>query len=322
MKEVKFLRQNASRWQEFEQLIDRPRQADADELAELYVQLTDDLAWAQTFYPGSKTTAYLNELAGRAHEKIYRNKKEQKERIIRLWKRELPLLYYKHRHKLLTAFVVFAVSLMIGMISATNDPMFTRMIMGDEYVNLTIHNIEQDDPLAIYKMDRAMDMFLGITFNNIRVSFIAFLAGIVASLGTGVVLMSNGIMIGAFFSLFYEYGLLGESLSVVFIHGALELSAIVIAGAAGFVMGSGLLFPGSYSRREAFKASAREGLKMTLGLLPIFITAGFLESFVTRYTEMPPVISLLIIGGSLAFVAWYFVLYPRTLVQSKPNASL
>lgn len=250
MREVKFLQNNASNWEKFEQLLDQPQKANADELADLYIRLTDDLAWAQTFYPQSKTTEYLNELTARVHEQIYKNKKEEKGRIIRFWKSELPNLFYKHRDKLVASLLIFFVAIGIGIISAANDPMFTRMILGDQYVNMTISNIEQNDPMAVYKMDRAMDMFLGITFNNVRVSFLAFLGGLLASLGTGVILMSNGIMIGAFFSLFVDYNLLTESLLVVFIHGTLELSAIVIAGAAGFVMGDGILFPGSYKTPE------------------------------------------------------------------------
>ena len=174
-------------------------------------------------------------------------------------------------------------------------------------------NIQNDDPMAVYKSANEIDMFMGITFNNIRVSFLAFVMGILASLGTGLILMQNGIMIGSFFELFFREGVLMDSLLVVFIHGTLELSAIVVAGAAGITMGSGLLYPGTYSRMHSFKRSAKEGLKMTTGLIPIFIAAGFLESFVTRHTDMPVLLSLFIIGGSLAFVIWYFVYYPSTL---------
>lgn len=313
MREVKFLRENASKWKRFEHLLEQPQKADADKLADLYIRLTDDLAWAKTFYPQSKTTAYLNELAVRVHEEIYKNKKEEKGRIARFWKEELPVLFYKHRTQLLVALVIFLAAIGIGSISAVNDPMFTRMIMGDQYVNMTLDNIQHNDPMAVYKEDHATGMFLGITVNNIRVSFLAFLAGLLASLGTGFVLMKNGIMIGAFLALFSEYNLLSESLLVVFIHGTLELSAIVIAGAAGLVMGNGILFPGSYTRLQSFKRSAREGLKMTIGLLPLFIIAGFLESFVTRYTDMPIWLSLFIIGSSFLFVVWYFVYYPQSI---------
>lgn len=100
---------------------------------------------------------------------------------------------------------------------------------------------------------------------------------------------------------------------MVYIHGALEISAIVVAGAAGFVMGNGLLFPGSYPRLTAFRRSAKKGLKIVVGLVPVFIAAAFLEGFVTRYTQMPVALSLAIIGASLALVVGYFVVYPALL---------
>lgn len=101
----------------------------------------------------------------------------------------------------------------------------------------------------------------------------------------------------------------------IWIHGTLEISAIVLAGGAGLVMARGLLFPGTYSRAEAFRQSARDGLKLAVGLVPIFVVAGFLEGFVTRHTEMPVAASLAIIGGSAAFMGWYFIVYPRQLTR-------
>jgi uncharacterized membrane protein SpoIIM required for sporulation len=99
----------------------------------------------------------------------------------------------------------------------------------------------------------------------------------------------------------------------IWIHGTLEISSIVLAGGAGFVMARGLLFPGTYSRAESFRYAAREGGKLAMGLVPIFVLAGFLESFVTRHTEMPIAASLAIIGGSALFIGWYFGWYPWQL---------
>jgi uncharacterized membrane protein SpoIIM required for sporulation len=158
-----------------------------------------------------------------------------------------------------------------------------------------------------------IDMFMGITFNNIRVSFIAFMFGLLISFGTAWILISNGIMLGAFQYFFHIHGLLIESVLVIWIHGTLEISAIIIAGAAGLTLGNSILFPGTYSRRHSFMIGAKEGLKMIVSLIPVFITAGFLESFVTRHTGMPVVVSLSIILGSLFFVVWYFVIYPGKL---------
>ena len=79
------------------------------------------------------------------------------------------------------------------------------------------------------------------------------------------------------------------------------------------VMAQGLLFPGS-SAGEA-SASGTRRPENGIGLVPIFVVAGFLEGFVTRHTEMPLAASLAIIGTSAAFIGWYFVYYPRQLVR-------
>jgi hypothetical protein len=94
----------------------------------------------------------------------------------------------------------------------------------------------------------------------------------------------------------------------------------VVAGAAGFALGNGLLFPGTYPRRVSFARGAKRGVKIVVGLVPIFIAAALLEGFVTRYTGMPLVLSLGIIGGSLAFVLYYFVARPLRLAARAAEA--
>lgn len=313
MREVAFLRKNADKWKEFEQLLKDKSGDDPDKLADLYIELSADLAYAQANYPGSKTEQYLNQLSVAVHNEIYRSRKEETGRIITFWTREIPQLFASKQKELLYSFIVFSLAIGIGILSSMNDPSFVRFIMGDAYVNMTISNIDQGDPLAVYKKAEEMDMFFAITVNNVRVSFYAFVSGLLTSIGVGMVLLNNGVMVGAFLHFFAQYGLIGEALRVIFIHGTLELSAIVIAGAAGFVVGNGFLFPGTYSRKDSFIKAGREGLKMIVGLVPVFIAAGFLESFVTRYTNMPLWLSLFIILSSLAFIIYYFVLLPMKL---------
>lgn len=313
MREVAFLRKNADKWKEFEQLLQAKDQDNPDQLADLYTELSADLAYAQANYPGSKTEQYLNQLSVAVHDEIYRSKKEETNRLISFWTEELPTLFASKQKELLHSFIVFSLAIGIGVLSSVNDPSFVRYIMGDAYVNMTISNIDQGDPLGVYKKASEMNMFFAITVNNVKVSFYAFVSGLLTSIGVGMVLLNNGIMVGAFIHFFAKYGLVGEALRVIFIHGTLELSAIVIAGAAGFVVGNGFLFPGTHSRKDAFIKAGREGLKMIVGLVPVFIAAGFLESFVTRYTQMPLWLSLTIILGSLAFILYYFVLLPHKL---------
>jgi uncharacterized membrane protein SpoIIM required for sporulation len=306
MKEAVFVKRNAERWKSYEE----NASGDSDELTARFITLTDDLSYARTFYPGSSVLRYLNGLTSQIHGKLYSNRREDRGRIKTFWIYELPYEFYKARFHLLYAIVFFTIAFLIGSLSAANDETFVRLILGDSYVNQTLENIKQGDPLAIYKSQSSADMFLSITVNNIRVSFVAFALGLFLSAGTLFIMIQNGIMLGAFQYFFYAKGLLAASVLKIWIHGTLEISAIVIAGAAGLVMGNSILFPGTFSRLDSFKRGAKQGIKMVIGLVPVFITAGFLESFVTRLS-LPVWLSVSIIFVSASFIIWYFVLYPR-----------
>jgi len=322
MREAAFIKLNTSRWQRFEEMLQTRQAQNPDLLADLFVQVTDDLSYARTHYPSSQTTLYLNNLAAKVHQSIYRNKKEEKGRLIRFWKYELPLLMYDVRKPLLYSFLIFAVAVGIGCVSAAHDDRFVRLILGDGYVAMTLENIEKGDPMGVYKDEKQTRMFLQITLNNIYVSFMTFLWGganggvpwfLMLSFGTGFSLVNTGIMLGTFQYFFYEKGLLWESALTIWIHGTLEISAIIIAGCAGIVMGNSVFFPGTYTRLESFVQGARKGVKIIIGIVPIFITAGFLEGFVTRYTGMPTFLKLAIILTSAFFIVFYFIVYPMQL---------
>jgi uncharacterized membrane protein SpoIIM required for sporulation len=310
MREAVFRRLNQERWLGYEAPVPG---SNPDELAARYVALTDDLAYAQTFYPLSDTTAYLNQLASSQHQALYRNKTEEQGRFGRFWAVELPLVVSRHRPELRWALLVFVLSMLVGALSAAYDDTFVRTILGDAYVNKTLDSIRRGDPMAVYKQSPEASMFLAITFNNVRVALLTFALGISAGVGTTFIIFRNGLMLGAFQFFFYRQHVLLASLLTVWIHGTLEISSIVLAGGAGYVLARGVLFPGTYSRRDSLRRAARESLKLALGVVPILVIAGFLESFVTRHTEMPVAASLLIIGGSAAFIGWYFVWRPRQL---------
>lgn len=316
MREVTFLRQNAEKWKEFESVLSKSSEYNPDKLAELYAELTSDLAYAQSQYPGSKSEQYLNELSLKIHDSIHRSKKENFSRLITFWTHELPQIYARRQKELLYSFLVFMTAFVIGWLSQSYDTNFARVILGDYYVNMTLSNIEKGDPLAVYKDAKKMNMFLEITYNNVRVSFNAFIFGLLTAFGTGYFILVNGVMVGTFLNFFRNEGLLYEAIRVIMIHGTIELSAIVIAGAAGFVLGNSFLFPGTLSRTKNLINAAKEGIKMITGLVPLFIVAGFLESFVTRITEMPDWSSWAIIGLSVAYIIVYFIVLPQSILRS------
>jgi len=312
MREPIFVKQNAQKWERFE----NSHGQGPDELADSFIQITDDLAYAKTFYPKSKTTAYLNGLAGRFHQSIYKNKSEKGNRFITFWKYELPLLFYKHRKPLLYAFSFFMVFCLIGWLSAMYDENFVRLIMGDRYVDETNANIARGEPFGVYGGESEFFMFLRIAANNIYVSLVTFVSGIIFSVGSLYHLFRNGIMLGAFQYYFFSKGLGLQSVLVIWIHGTLEISAIVIAGGAGLVMGNSFLFPKTYTRMESLKKGAADGMKIAIGLVPIFLTAAFFEGFVTRHTHMPIWLSVGILASSLLFMIWYVILYPRKIYKT------
>lgn len=317
MREASFVKQNKEKWIAFERVVQNNLRINPDQLADYYIQLTNDLAYAQTYYPESKTLQYLNALASQAHQRIYSNKRENKNRIVSFWKYEFPLFFRQYHRTLLISFLIFSLAAVIGVVSSINDDSFVRLILGDAYVNETLENIEKGNPTAIYKSGSEIGSFLGITINNIRVAMIAYALGVITSIGTAYVLFFNGIMVGSFFGMFYTEGVLFEASKNIWLHGTIELSVIVIAGCAGLVMGNSILFPKTYSRRVSFLKGAKDGLKIVLSTVPFFIIAGFIEGFITRYNNMPVWLAMTIIFSSLALIIFYYIIYPLRLNEQQ-----
>jgi uncharacterized membrane protein SpoIIM required for sporulation len=318
MREAQFLKQNIDKWKLYEN--DMKLHKNANDLADRFIEVTDDLSYSKTFYPRSNTTKYLNGLSASFHQKIYKNKKEKSARIWSFWQYELPYLFRYYHRQFAYSLIFFLVFCAIGAISAKYDETFIRLILSDGYVNLTNENIEKGDPFGVYKSDNQLNMFFSIAFNNIRVAFITYAMGAFFSVGAVWLLMQNGLMLGSFEYYFFSKQLGFKSITVVFIHGTLEIWAIVIAGAAGLIVGNSILFPGTFSRAVSILKGGRDGLKIVFGLVPVFLIAAFLESFVTRYDKMPLWLSLSILGGSLCFIAWYFIIYPIRLHKKMEDA--
>lgn len=322
MKEALFIRQNHKKWEICEKKLKNVNRCSPDELADIYIDITNDLSFARTHYPRSKATLYLNELSTKLHQYIHGRKRESFGAIHTFWTKRVPLTMYEARRELLYSFLIFVVSIVIGAFSTAHDEEFPRIIMSDRYIDMTLENIKQGDPMAVYKADDHYGMFLMITINNIRVSFNAFVAGIFTSVGTASILVRNGIMVGAFQWFFVEQGLFWESFLAIWTHGALEIPAVVIAGAAGIAMGNGWLFPGTYSRPVAFRRGVKKGLRIAVGLIPIFIIAGFFEAYLTRHTELPDGVRLSVILFSFTFILFYFVILPFRLGRKKKEAAI
>lgn len=320
MREVAFIKRNKDKWHAFELAISGKDKKNPDDLAGLYVQLVNDLSFAQTYYPKSKTVIYLNHLAATAFQQIYKTKRTEKNQIVEFFKTEIPILIKENKRFLGYAFVMFFLSVNLGVLSAMYDDSFVRLILGDAYVDMTLDNIKGGDPVAVYKSGSNWGSFIGITLNNLQVGLKCFVYGITGGLGTAYIMLYNGIMIGSFQTFFGQQGVLWESVRGIWIHGSMEIFAIVIEAMAGLILGFGILFPGTLSRLESFKNSMKTGLKIWVSTIPFTVSAGFLEGFITRYSNsMPHFVSVGIILVTLGFISWYYLIYPFWYNHTKPK---
>ena len=311
MREIAFIKKNKSKWLALEQSLSSKEKQNPDELADSYIQLLNDLSFSQTYYPKSKTTIYLNSLVTQIYRKIYKTKRLERNRLKSFFLYEVPSLVYQYQKQLIFAFALFFFFTAIGALSAAFDERFVRIILGDNYVNMTLENIKNGDPMAVYKRDGELNMFFGITINNIGVAIKSYIWGLSAGFLTFYASMQNGIMLGSFQYFFYENGVFEESIRGIWLHGAIEIFSIVIATMAGFVLASSILFPGTYSRFQSFVTGARQSIKILISTLPFFVIAGFIEGFVTRYSNtMPLWLNVFIILITLSFISFYYIALP------------
>jgi len=263
MRERQFIEQNKEKWKAFETLL-QSKDKDPERLGELFVQITDDLSYARTFYPNRSVRVYLNKLAQQVFQELYKTKPKKKNRLKVFLLDEIPSAVFHARKELLLSVFLFVVSMGIGVFSAIKDPDFAKSILSEQYVTMTESNIEKNDPMAVYKGDNQFFVFTYIAKNNLSIDVKTFVSGLFFGLWTIIMLVYNGIMVGAFQYFFIERNLLVDSFLTIWMHGTLELSAAVIAGGAGLILGRGIVFPGTYSRLQSLIIAAKEGLKIFL----------------------------------------------------------
>jgi uncharacterized membrane protein SpoIIM required for sporulation len=309
LREGLFIRKNKERWEQ----IEHGSEATADETASNFTRLINDLGYAKTFYPTSRITLYLNSIASRIYLNIYQNRKESSNRIAQFFRYDVPVAMYRHRRIMLMALGVFAVFFSIGFFSSIHEPGFVRQVLSDEYVEMTEKNIEAGNPFHVYAQENSFVMWISIMINNIMVSITYFFRGLLLGIPSITALGKESIRLGAFEYMFYAKGLGGSAVVTILLHGMLELSAIIMTCGAGVVMGTSFLFPGTRSRLHAFREGVKDGVKIIVALIPVFMVAAFIEGYITRYYKMPLPLSLSLLFISTSFIVGYFVIYPLHL---------
>ncbi|HET6996629.1 MAG TPA: stage II sporulation protein M [Chitinophagaceae bacterium] len=309
MREALFIKKNRDRWLRNQHM---PAE-DADEMARDFTQLVDDLAYAKTFYPSGKVTQFINNQASRIYLSIYKNRKEESNRLVTFWRYDLPLTIRKHHGAILFCFVIFVIFWTLGFFITRQDETVAQSLLGSGYIEHTQQNIDKGNPFGIYEHGNPILSWIWIMINNIKVSLRYFVEGIFCGLPSVYELSKESARLGAFHEFFAARGLGLQVFLVVFVHGTLELTAIIIACAAGLVLGKSYLFPGTIKRIDAFKRGAKDGVKILIGLIPVFALAAFFEGLFTRLYNDISILTTAIVSLSVLFVIWYFIIYPIRL---------
>jgi uncharacterized membrane protein SpoIIM required for sporulation len=308
-----FVRTNRPRWQRLESMLGtietrgpgRVGRSFLQELTGLYRATTGDLAFAQTHYRGTTLLLFLHQLVMRAHNQIYRPHRLSIAAVGRFFRNSVPQAVREHLQALTWSAIIFLLGTALGISAVQFDERAASIILPTSVLNSIYSGQMWTGSLfsAIPAPVASTVIFTG----NISVALLAFAGGLSFGLITIAVLFQNGFMLGVAFKLCADYGLAGSLLEFIASHGLLEISAIIVAGAAGLVLANALLNPGFHSRSDALALRGRSAMRMAVACIPALIVAGCIEAFISP--SHYPVWFKVVLGLTLGLVFWTCLLF-------------
>ncbi len=279
---AEFIEKKQQSWNELEELLNNSRNANAKELNRLgylYRRVTSDLAVARRDFPQDRCVIYLNDLASRAHSKVYQTSPFKRGSFFEFLRYGFPTVFRENIYFIGAAFLMFAMAYTGAYMSALRTPEFAESLVPDGYVT-HIKELGQDDWNDTSVEFRNIFAAFVMT-NNIQVAFKAFAWGIMFMVGTVYILVFNGLYLGAIAGLCHVNGVGFQLLSFVSPHGYIELTTIFIAGGAGMKLGYSLISPSTLTRKQTLVNAAKVAIKLIGGCVVLLVIAGLIEGFVS-----------------------------------------
>ncbi len=285
--------------------------SDLLDLGRLYREATADLARLQGVrgpaeLPG-EMEKYLNQLVARGYSQVYRSPPPGWISFRKFLSSTFPSTFRETAPWTLFAFLIFFLGFLYGLGATLLDSAFVPLVVPPQL----IQKVEEgkvwfDSILAVRPLASST-----IMTNNISVSFLAFAFGMTLGLGTLYLMVFNGIMLGALAGLCHAHGLDIPFWSFVLPHGVIELSAVFIAGGAGFLLATALLAPGDLPRKQALMKRARQAGCLVLGCVPLLVAAGIVEGFFSP--SLLPAGVKFALAGLLLFSLLAYLLLPARI---------
>ncbi len=322
MKEERFIEKNLPVWQSIEAYNQKLKNsglaslptADIREYTSLYRLLGIHKAYAQTHYPQSQTTYYLNQLMGISHNHIYVREQSAASDVWGYFSRSFPAQVRAYKRYILLALGVFLAGAVFCAIMTTLDEAYLHLFLPKEQLqNIDFTTTARDVDYPVISAQ--------IMTNNIKVSFLSLVWGFLGGLGTLYVLFQNGALLGALTNYVIMSGANAANYwALILPHGFIELAAIFISGGAGLIIGKSILIPGQRTRRESLVLGGREAAALVPGVVVMLIIAGLIEGFFTPL-NLSAFVKLLFAGGTFLALLLYFGLLGH-MAPKPQNGSL
>lgn len=280
----RYITRNGPAWTRLEELTRRARSrigsldpSELDELVALYQRTSAQLSYVRTYYRDRDLTAKLTRIVAAASGVIYGKRPRTMRAIGDFFAVTFPAaVWHLRRFVGIAALIMFVPAFLVAIwlvndahaLDASGSPARRH-----EYVENQFEQYYSNRPSALF--------FTEVTVNNIGVSFVAFAMGALACLPGAWILFNNGLSVGVISAWMITSGDTLRFFGLILPHGALELTAIVVAGGAGLKLGWTVVAPGDRTRPVALAEEGRRAVVVVLGLMATFATAGMIEGFVT-----------------------------------------
>jgi uncharacterized membrane protein SpoIIM required for sporulation len=284
----RFIDERKGAWQRLEDLLKlldrsslrRLHREEVRELGRIYRRTASDLAIARAESRDPRLVNYLNSLVIRAHGRIYRaDAAEGRHRLRNFFARDFPQTFRRTWRYTGLAFAVFMLFGVVSFLGTWHDPEFSDLAGVPAYAR---ERILERKPRWWKEINQANQIAAtGIATHNIRVTFNAFALGATFGVGTLYYMALNGLSIGGVLALTFHAGYAHELLTFMVGHGVIELTCIFIAGGAGMLFGTALLFPGDRPRFDNLRLRGREAAQLITGCVPLLAVAGTIEGFIS-----------------------------------------
>lgn len=325
---ARFREEREADWVEFDRLLTRLEKRSARALSDeellrlpvLYRATLSSLSIARATSLDRAMLDYLEGLSLRGYFLLYGVRESTGARVRKFFAEDWPGAVRALWKEVLVSLLVTTLAMVAGYLLVSNDPQWYHSFVPVDLAGDRTPESSRADLAETLKAEAqpGLEAFATMLFtHNSQVAIAAFALGFAFGLPTLVLLLYNGLTLGAMMALFARAGLAYDFTGWLFIHGTTELFAIVIAGAAGLRIGTAVAFPGAHDRLHAAAVAGRSAATVMMGVVVMHAVAGLLEGFGRQMIGATPLRYGIGIAMLLFWLSYFYL--PRGRTRAEPR---